>query len=154
MTAQDTQTDQSTPTKSVTFLMVDDDDVSIMAIRRALKKLKIINPLRVAKDGQQALNILRGEDNEPPCQTPLLVILDLNMPRMDGFEFLEELRKDTCLRSTIVFILSTSDTPTDVTSAYAQNVAGYIVKDDLGDSFIKALDMIDTYVKVVEMPDI
>ncbi|WP_324754923.1 response regulator [Roseovarius sp. Pro17] len=136
----------------IKFLIVDDDEVSVMAIKRALKKLNIINPTFVAKDGQQALDILRGECGNDRLMPPYLVTLDLNMPRMDGFEFLEEIRKDVELERAVIFVLSTSDAPRDVAAAYDNNIAGYIVKDNLGDSFVKALDMIDAYTKVVELP--
>ncbi len=139
-------------TSTVKFLIVDDDMVSVMAMKRALKKLKIVNPVQVAKDGQQALEILRGEKNGAEFTPPFLVTLDLNMPRMNGFEFLEEIRKDSSLQRAVIFVLSTSDAPRDVAAAYANNIAGYIVKDNLGDSFVKALDMIDAYSKIVELP--
>ncbi|MFK7941279.1 MAG: response regulator [Roseovarius sp.] len=139
-------------TEPVKILIVDDDQVSVMAIKRALKKLKILNPVVVAKDGQEALNILRGAFGQNRLLPPFLVTLDLNMPRMDGFEFLEQVRKDPSLQRAVIFVLSTSDTPSDIANAYANNIAGYIVKDDLGDSFVKALDMIDSYTKIVELP--
>ena len=139
-------------TSPVRFLIVDDDQVSVMAIKRALKKLKIINPISVAKDGQQALNILRGKCGEGQLLPPYLVTLDLNMPRMDGFEFLAEVRKDPKLHQAIIFVLSTSDAPKDVDAAYEQNIAGYIVKNDLSNSLVKAIDMIDSYARIVELP--
>jgi CheY-like chemotaxis protein len=139
-------------TKPVTFLIVDDDKVSVMAIKRALKNLKILNPVVVAKDGQEALDFLRGEGNTGEILPPFLVTLDINMPRMNGFEFLEEVRKDKTLHRAIIFVLSTSDAPDDVAHAYSSNIAGYIVKDNLGDSFVRALGMIDSYTKVVELP--
>ena len=139
-------------TEPVKILIVDDDQVSVMAIKRALKKLKILNPVVVAKDGQDALNILRGAFGQDRLLPPFLVTLDLNMPRMDGFEFLEQVRQDPSLQRAVIFVLSTSDTPSDIATAYANNIAGYIVKDDLGDSFVKALDMIDAYTKIVELP--
>ena len=98
-------------TSTVKFLIVDDDMVSVMAIKRPLKKLKIVNPVQVAKDGQQALEILRGEKNGAEFTPPFLVTLDLNMPRMNGFEFLEEIRKDYSLQRAVIFVLSTSDAP-------------------------------------------
>lgn len=140
------------PTEPVNFLVVDDDQVSVMAIKRALKKLKIVNPVIVASDGQQALDILRSDCDSNRGLPPYLVTLDLNMPRMDGHEFLEEVRNDPRLQRAVIFVLSTSDAPVDITSAYDKNVAGYIVKDDLGDSLMKALDMLDAYTKLVEMP--
>lgn len=136
----------------VKFLVVDDDQVSVMAIKRAIKKLKIVNPIVVASDGQQALDILRNDCKGSNGLPPYLVTLDLNMPRMDGHEFLEEVRKDPSLQRAIIFVLSTSDAPKDISSAYDRNVAGYIIKDDLGDSFMKALDMLDAYTRLVEMP--
>ena len=140
------------PTEPVTFLIVDDDQVSVMAIKRALKKLRILNPIRVARDGQEALDILRGECGEERILPPYLVTLDINMPRMNGFEFLEEARKDERLHRIVVFVLSTSDTPDDIATAYDQNIAGYIVKDDLGESFVRALDMIESFCRIVELP--
>ena len=139
-------------TEPVKILIVDDDQVSIMAIKRALRKLKILNPIVVAKDGQEALNLLRGSCGENQLLPPFLVTLDLNMPRMNGFEFLDQVRADPALHRAVIFVLSTSDTPSDIASAYDSNIAGYIVKDDLGDSFVRALDMIDAYTKIVELP--
>lgn len=140
------------PTQPVKFLIVDDDQVSVLAIKRALKKLKIINPVQVARDGREALDLLQAELNETPTLPPYLVTLDLNMPRMNGFEFLEKVREDPALHRLVIFVLSTSDAPADVANAYDNNIAGYIVKDNLGDSFVKALDMIDCFSKVVEFP--
>ena len=140
------------PTQPVRFLIIDDDQVSVLAIKRALKKLKIINPVQVARDGREALDMLKGEIEDGSSLPPYLVTLDLNMPRMNGFEFLEEVRKDPALHRLVIFVLSTSDAPADVANAYDNNIAGYIVKDNLGDSFVKALDMIDCFAKVVEFP--
>ena len=152
MTATSSETFFDIKTEPVKILIVDDDQVSIMAIKRALKKLKILNPLTVARDGQEALDILRGSFGKDQLLPPFLVTLDLNMPRMNGFEFLEEIRNDPALHRAVIFVLSTSDAPTDIANAYDSNIAGYIVKDDLGDSFVRALDMIDSYTKIVEMP--
>ena len=145
-------TEQKLKTAPVKFLIVDDDQVSVMAIKRALKKLKILNPIVEASDGQYALDILREEAKAENGLPPFLVTLDLNMPRMDGFEFLEAVRNDPTLHRAVIFVLSTSDTPNDIAAAYDRNIAGYIVKDDLGDSFEAALNMIDSYARVVELP--
>ncbi len=139
-------------TKPVKFLIVDDDKVSVLAIKRALRKLKIVNPVEVARDGREALDILRGEKEKAKIMPPYLITLDLNMPRMDGFEFLEEVRKDDALSSALIFVLTTSDAPVDVAHAYEKNIAGYIVKDNVSDSFIQALDMIDSYARIIEFP--
>lgn len=139
-------------TAAVKFLIVDDDEVSVMAMKRAIKKLKILNEVNVARDGEEALEIMRGECGKEGLLPPYLITLDLNMPRMDGHEFLEEVRRDPQLHRAVIFVLTTSDAPKDIAAAHDKNIAGYIVKDDLGESFVKALDMIDIYTKVVEMP--
>lgn len=140
------------PTQPVRFLIIDDDHVSVLAIKRALKKLKIVNPVQVARDGREALDMLKGECEGGKNLPPYLVTLDLNMPRMNGFEFLEEVRQDPSLHRLVIFVLSTSDAPADVAGAYDNNIAGYIVKDNLGDSFVKALNMIDCFARIIEFP--
>ena len=79
--------------KAATFLIVDDDKVSVFALQRMMKRLKLVNPVVTASDGLEALRILRGDGERSPLETPYIVILDLNMPRMDGFEFLEAAQK-------------------------------------------------------------
>lgn len=140
-------------TTEATFLLIDDDLISIMSMKRALKKLKIVNKTVVAKDGQEALDILReavvaGAGQLPP----FIVTLDINMPRMNGIEFLEAIRSDPSLQRLVVFVFTTSDMPDDVQSAYSKNIAGYLVKDDLGDKFAEALDMLGSYARIVELP--
>ncbi|MCV3270601.1 response regulator [Roseobacter sinensis] len=140
-------------TEAATFLLVDDDAISIMAMKRALKKLKIVNETLVAKDGQEALDILRAAaevaGNRLP---PFIVTLDLNMPRMNGLEFLEAVRADPRLHRLVVFVFTTSDMPGDIRSAYSKNVAGYLVKDNPGETFAKALEMLGSYSRIVELP--
>src|ERR1700729_843522 len=92
------------------LLHVEDDDLCLMGLNRAFRAAKIANPVSFAHDGVDALEMLRGLNGRPRLPRPFLVLLDLNMPRMDGIEFLKELRKDDDLRKTIVFIMSTSDT--------------------------------------------
>ncbi|MGB7327710.1 MAG: response regulator [Rubripirellula sp.] len=147
MTAYDLQT----KTAPVNLLLVDDDDLDVMAIRRALKKARVVNPLFRAKDGLDALAMLRGE-LEPPIARPFLVLLDLNMPRMDGMEFLEALRNDPKLKDSIVFVLTTSDDTRDITKAYENMIAGYMVKSKAGEDFFKLVGMLDHYWKVIEFP--
>jgi len=138
--------------KEVQFLIVDDDQVSIMSIERAIKKLRLVNPLRTASNGQEALDILRGEHGQTQIEAPYVVILDLDMPKMNGIEFLEEIRKDPDLRSAVIFVLTASDAPEDVTLAYEKNIAGYVVKENAYDTFRQTLSMIDTFSSVVVLP--
>ena len=138
--------------REVHILLIDDDDVDVMAVKRAFKKQKIANPLRVARDGIEGLAMLRGEDGHEPIARPYIIILDLNMPRMDGLEFLAELRKDPSHRDAVVFVLTTSKADEDRAASYDQNVAGYIVKSDVGEGFLNVTRLLDSYWRVVLLP--
>ncbi len=137
----------------VKFLIVDDDAVDVMAIQRTMKKLKLANPVLVARNGIEALEILRGEADREQIMPPFIVTLDLNMPRMGGEEFLENLRKDEALKSVVVFVWSTSDARSDVDASYDRNVAGYIVKEQGQETFTRALSMLEEYSQVVVLPN-
>lgn len=139
-------------TKTVTILVVEDDDVDMMAIQRAFKQCKINNPLIRAKDGLEALAMLRGEDTYSAVAKPFLIILDINMPRMNGFDFLKKIRNDKELKTAIVFMLTTSKTENDINRAYEYNVAGYISKTNVNNGFITIIKMIDSYWRVIEFP--
>jgi CheY-like chemotaxis protein len=136
---------------SVTILVVDDDRVDTMAIRRSLRELKITNPVVTARNGIEALEHLRGENGREQVRSPL-VLLDLNMPRMGGIEFLEELRRDPLLQQTLVFVMTTSSAVEDRVRAYAKNVAGYILKYRAGNSFQDAISMLENYWRIIEFP--
>lgn len=136
-------------TKPVTILIVDDDDVDVLGIERALKKLKIINPIVRAHDGIEALQILRQPNG---ITRPYLILLDINMPRMNGLEMLAELRLDKTLSSAVVFVLTTSQDDQDKVLAYSKHVAGYIVKQHVGDGFMRVIEMLDRYWRLVELP--
>ena len=142
----------SPSTTEVKFLIVDDDQISVMAMRRAMRKLKIINETHVCTDGQHALDFLREEARKIAGQPPYIVTLDLNMPRMGGLEFLAELRRDPELSRMVIFVFTTSDIPKDVQEAYHHNVAGYVVKENPTETFAAALDMLDSYARIVELP--
>lgn len=139
-------------TKEVTFLLVEDDDIDIKSLKRVLKKTHILNPIRIARDGIEALNILRGINGQERIQKPYLILLDLNMPRMNGVEFLQAIREDQELKSSIVFVLTTSAADQDIISAYDHNIAGYIVKGNAAESFSSVINMLDCYWRVVEFP--
>lgn len=130
----------------VTLFVVDDDDVDVMGIERALKKLKKDNPVIRAKDGLEGLSML--QDGQIP--KPFLILLDINMPRMNGINMLKKVRVDKELSDSIVFMLTTSQDQNDKMSAYKQHVAGYIVKRQMRDSFVGVMDMLDHYWNTVE----
>ncbi|QSX36777.1 response regulator [Shewanella sedimentimangrovi] len=142
-----------TPTKryrEVTIFLIDDDDVDYMAVERAMRQLKLLNPLVRARDGVAALEMLRRGD----IAGAFIILLDLNMPRMNGLEFLRELRHDPDLASAVVFVLTTSRADEDKLAAYSYNVAGYMVKSDIKDGFLNILNMLDGYWRIVELPEL
>jgi CheY-like chemotaxis protein len=130
-------------------LLVEDDEVDVMNVKRAFDKNHIMNPLYLATNGIEALELLRG--NDIPASRRL-VLLDLNMPRMNGIEFLQELRKDPELASTTVVVLTTSNDERDKVEAYSLNVAGYILKPVTFDNFCEAMVALDKYWSLVEFP--
>lgn len=136
------------PRREVSLLIVDDDDIDVMGVRRALEKLKIANPNFRAKDGLEALEMLRDGSIPPPS----IVLLDLNMPRMNGIEFLRELRADKELTKTVVFVLTTSKAEEDMAMAYEKHIAGYMTKSAINRDFMKAVGLLEHYWRIVELP--
>jgi CheY-like chemotaxis protein len=139
----------STEDRSLNLLLVDDDDIDVMNVRRAFSKARLTNPLYVASDGIEALRMLR--DGSVPAARRL-VLLDINMPRMNGIEFLRELRADEALRSTSVVVLTTSSADEDKMNAYEFNVAGYLVKPVTFATFVDVMAALDRYWTLVELP--
>lgn len=134
---------------ALNILLVEDDQVDVMNVQRAFKKINIANPLWTASNGLEALELLRS--GEMPTRK-LLVLLDLNMPRMNGIEFLRELRADENLRGLPVVVLTTSDDERDRIEAYNLNVAGYILKPVTFMNFVEAMATLNKYWTLVEMP--
>lgn len=138
--------------KTVNILLVEDDEVDVMNVQRAFKKNNILNPLHVAGNGLEALAMLRGDGVAQIIPAPKIILLDLNMPRMNGIEFLQELRSDEVLKSISVFVLTTSNDDRDKVAAYDLNVAGYILKPVELDNFIEAVKTMDIYWSLLELP--
>ena len=112
----------SKPYKEASILLIDDDDVDAMGVERALKKLRLANPFVRARDGIEGLEIMRSG----AISSPYLLLLDLNMPRMNGIEMLRELRADPNLSSTVVFVLTTSDDDQDKVAAYSEQIGSVV----------------------------
>ena len=139
--------------KITNILLVEDDEVDVMNIKRAFKKSKIFNPLYVAGNGLEGLEMLRSHDGQPTVpDTRRLILLDLNMPKMNGLEFLQELRNDEELKRTPVIVLTTSDEDRDRIEAYNLNVAGYILKPVTFASFAEVMLALNKYWTLCEMP--
>ena len=126
--------------ESDTILLIEDDRVDIMTVQRAFKKNRITNPLHVARTGVDALNKLRGENGcEKLSPPPALILLDLNLPKMSGIEFLRELRQDPELKALRIIVLTSSNEPKDRAAAFKYDVDDYIVKPHSFDEFTRAM---------------
>ena len=124
------------------ILLVEDDRVDIMTVQRAMKKIDVSNPLYVARTGVEALGMLRGDGYPRIEPTPSLILLDLNLPKMGGIEFLKELRADPALRTLQVIVLTSSNEPGDRAAAFEYEVDDYIVKPHSFDDFASAMSII------------
>jgi CheY-like chemotaxis protein len=134
--------------KTVNILVIDDDDIDATALRRALTKLKLLNPLYRAKDGLEGLELLRSG----AIAMPYIILLDINMPRMNGLEFLEALRADPELTHAVVFVLTTSKSDEDIIAAYREHVAGYLLKQRMDSDFMQVVGLLDHYWRIIELP--
>ncbi|MES9972286.1 MAG: response regulator [Candidatus Thiodiazotropha sp.] len=121
-------------------MLIEDDRVDIMTVQRALKKNHIINPLHIARTGLEALDMLRGTNGVKKISPlPALILLDLNLPKMSGIEFLRELRNDPELKSLQIIVLTSSNEPKDRAAAFEYEVDDYIVKPHSFDEFTRAI---------------
>jgi CheY-like chemotaxis protein len=130
-------------------MLVEDDEVDIMNVKRAFKKNNITNPIMVARNGLEALDML----TKPGIALPKVIILDINMPRMNGIEFLKEIRKDEKLKMISVFVMTTSNQDSDKIKAYDLNVAGYILKPLSFEKFVTSVATLNSYWSLCERPD-
>ena len=131
------------------ILLVEDDEVDVMNVRRAFERNNVSNPLYVAGNGLEALEMLR--DGTVPSERRL-ILLDLNMPKMNGIEFLQALRADPELASAPVVVLTTSNDDQDKIDAYNLNVAGYLLKPVTFSNFCERMTTLNKYWTLVEMP--
>jgi CheY-like chemotaxis protein len=134
---------------ALNILLVDDDEIDVMTVKRAFAKANIANKLYVATDGIQALEMLRS-DGVPAGRR--LMLLDLNMPRMSGIEVLREIRADPALHAMTVIVLTTSNEDRDRVDAYRLNVAGYLLKPVTFHAFADVMAMLNKYWTLMEMP--
>lgn len=132
-------------TENLHILVVEDDEVDILTLLRAFKKLGFDRPITITRDGIEALQVMRNEHPEKTIEKPYVVLADLNMPRMNGLELLAEIRKDQNLYATPVFILSTSRHPTDLSAAHRHNVAGYLRKPLSFDEYQRTVEALKEY---------
>lgn len=136
-------------------LLVEDDEIDRIAVRRAFRELGLELEIIEADDGAEALAIIEGRTDKPTPRSPFVILLDINMPRMSGHEFLSAIRSGDYgpqIRDAVVFVLSTSSAESDIKQAYARHVAGYLVKEDFDRGLLPVVEMIKSYSNVVELP--
>jgi len=135
--------------RTLNILLVEDDEVDVMNVQRSFKKNNISNPLFVAGNGVEALEMLR---NGSVPEQNRLILLDINMPKMNGIEFLRALRADPALRASPVVVLTTSNDDKDRMESFQLNVAGYLLKPVTFNSFVEVMLALNKYWTLVEMP--
>jgi len=134
------------PDRSI--LLVEDDQVDVMTVKRAFKELGINNPVHHAANGEEALTFLRGQKNQPPC----IILLDLNMPIMNGIEFLKEAKQDETLKMIPVVVLTTSQGDIDKVESFKNGVAGYMIKPVDYNKFLDLVGVVKSYWSTSELP--
>jgi CheY-like chemotaxis protein len=138
--------------KPLHIVLVEDDDVDAEAITRAFRSIGVTAKTTRFVDGRAAIDTLRGPFGKQLQSEPYLILLDLNMPRMNGFAFLDELRQDPVLKRSIVFTLSGSEEDGDRVAAYDRRVAGYLVKASQGIEYSALRELLEVYYSAVEFP--
>lgn len=130
------------------ILLIEDDQVDTMTVKRALKEIHVTNPLVHVENGEEALHYLRDPQREKPC----IMLLDLNMPIMNGIEFLQVAKHDDQLKRIPVVVLTTSEEQQDKVNSFNLGVAGYMAKPVDYRQFVEVMRSIDAYWTISEMP--
>lgn len=142
-----------TPTKPIEVLLVEDDPGDVLMTREALAESKVLNGLHVVTDGEQALRFLRCEAPFEDAPRPDLVLLDLNLPRIDGREVLEQVKSDPDLRRIPVVVLTTSQAEEDILRSYDLHANAFISKPVDFDRFVEVIRQVDNfYISIVSLP--
>lgn len=137
--------------KELSILLVEDDDVAAESVTRSLKKVSSDIDIVTAENGQIALDIIEGKLESSAISRPYIVLLDLNMPVMNGHEFLEAIRSSERHKDIVVFVLTTSDDDRDRSKAYHNNIAGYMIKSSVGPQFSKLATLLLSYQAAIEL---
>jgi len=138
--------------RPIQILLVEDDDGDARAVERTFTRARIVNPIERAIDGVEALDILRGTNGRTKLPRPFLMLVDLNLPRLNGLQLIEIIRADPELHNSVIFVLTTSNRIEDKDAAHSMNVTGYILKENAGEDFLRLFSLVDSYWRIVEMP--
>ena len=140
--------------KGVKILLVEDNEGDIVLTLEALKEAKVSNGIEIVRDGEEALQYLRKEGRFKKAETPDLILLDINLPRLGGKEVLAEIKKDKDLMIIPVVMLTTSDSEKDILESYQHHANCYITKSADFEKFIHAVHMIkDFWIDIVKLPN-
>ncbi len=144
---------QSLPGRQIDVLLVEDDPGDVLMTKEAFEDYKLSNMLHVVTDGAEAMDFLRRQGEHTDAPRPDLVLLDLNLPRMDGREVLQAIKSDPELASIPVVILTTSEAEEDVLRSYSLHANAYVTKPVDFERFIQVVRQIDEFfVTVVRLP--
>ncbi len=130
------------------IMLIEDDSVDALTVKRALADLKVTNTLIHQSNGEEALKFLTDADNPRPC----IILLDLNMPKMNGIEFLKHVKANDTLKKIPVVVLTTSRDEQDIVETFQLNVAGYMVKAVDYKKFVETIRAVDLYWTLSELP--
>jgi len=130
------------------IMFIEDDDIDAMTIKRAFTDLKVKNELIHKLNGEEAMEYLINDDNKKPC----VILLDLNMPRMNGIEFLKRAKMDEELQRIPIIVLTTSREESDIVASFKMSAAGYVIKPVDYAKFVEAIRTLDLYWTLSELP--
>lgn len=133
---------------SITILLIEDDDIDAIGIKRSFVKVGLKNEIVRAKNGKEALSLLKMGG----VGYPFIILLDLNMPMMDGLEFLTYLREYEKFKQSIVYVLTTSKSEQDIALSFDKNVAGYFIKNEVGAGYDSIVEFLEAYMKIAHFP--
>jgi len=139
--------------KPIEILLIEDNLGDIRLTEEALKESNLIVNLRIARDGMEAMELLRGEGDYANIPAPDLILLDLNLPRKDGREVLQEIKSDADLKRIPVVVLTTSEAESDIVTTYGFHANCYINKPVDMDQFIKIVQLLEEFwFTIVKLP--
>ena len=131
------------------IMLVEDDMVDVLKVTRALRDRHVLNPVVHPDDAEKAIEYL----DEPASKKPCMVLLDLNMPQFDGFEFLKKIKSDSRFKRIPVVILTASEDDLDVKKSFDLGAAGYIVKSDDYEQFVETIEIVNRYWSLNKIPN-
>lgn len=141
------------PHREIEVLIAEDEDLDRFLLESAFKKKQVTNPIRFFENGREMISFLK-ENVSDSLHDKFIVLTDLNMPIMNGFELLAELRSDPLMRRIPVFVLTSSSDETDIKRASELGLAGYISKENAGEDFMQGIELIGKWITICSVPEL